>query len=317
MSRHLPSLNALRAFEAAGRHLSFSRAAEELRVTQGAVSRQVKALEEYLDVQLFHRLTRSLALTAQGEAYLPTMCEAFDLMEKATRDVLNRADRGVLTVSVLPTIAMRWLIARLPGFTDGNPKIEVRMITSIRPVDFRREDIDVAIRVGTLNDAAAGDGGARIDLVMMKDWAGVRACRLMPDILVPVCAAALVDGDPPLRCLEDIRHHTLLHTTTRARAWADWLEAAGLGDLDPGTDPSFGHFFMTLQAATEGRGIAIVPEILVAADLKVGNLVIPFDIPVESSGAYFLLCREHQWNTPKIRAFREWLLEEAEQAQEG
>ncbi len=310
MSRQLPSLNALRVFEAAARHLSFSRAAEELGVTQGAVSRQIKTLEEHLGVKLFRRLTRALELTEAGREYLPAMREAFDRMEQATQGLMRRRYRDVLTVSVLPTFAIRWLIPRLGSFTEMNPSIEVRMVASILPVNLAREDIDVAIRVGRLVEQESERHGPRIDLNMTEDWTGVHADLVAPDVLVPVCSAALRDGDPPLRDLADLVQHTLLHTTTRPNAWPDWLRTVGLEALDREGEPAFGHFFMSLQAATAGRGVAVVPEILVASDLAAGNLVKPFDISVESAGAYYLLCRQHQRDNANITAFRQWLLGE-------
>ncbi len=310
MSRQQPSLNALRVFEAAARHLSFSRAAEELGVTQGAVSRQIKTLEDHLGMKLFRRLTRALELTEAGSEYLPAMREAFDRMEQATQGLMRRRYRDVLTVSVLPTFAIRWLIPRLGSFTDTNPSIEVRMITSILPVNFAREDIDVAIRVGRLDEQDSEQHGPRIELSMTEDWTGVHADLVTPDVLIPVCSAALRDGDPPLREPADLARHTLLHITTRPNAWPDWLRAVGLAPFDREDEPAFGHFFMSLQAATEGRGVAVVPEILVASDLVAGNLVKPFDVSVESDGAYYLLCRQHQRDNANIAAFRQWLLDE-------
>lgn len=311
MSRTLPSLKAVRAFEAAARHLSFSRAAEELCVTQGAVSRQIKALEDYLEVQLFRRLTRALELTELGHEYHLSMRDAFDRMEQATLRVANRGDRQVLIVSVLPTFAMRWLIPRLGSFIETHPTIEVRFITSILPVNFANEDIDVAIRVGVVDPEAAPEAAPRIDLKMSSDWTGVRADRIASDVLVVVCSPELRDGDRPIREPDELRHHTLLHTTTRSHAWPDWFSAVGLPPIERRSEPSFGHFFMTLQAAAEGRGVAVVPEILIGMELAAGTVVKPFELSAESAGAYFLLCRRHQWDLPKIRAFREWLLDEA------
>jgi LysR family glycine cleavage system transcriptional activator len=314
MSRTLPSLKALRAFEAAARHLSFSRAADELGVTQGAVSRQIKALEEYLGVVLFRRLTRALDLTEAGREYHLSMRDAFDRMERATLHIANRGERQVLTVSVLPTFAMRWLMPRLSSFIEAEPAIEVRFITSILPVSFGHEDIDVAIRVGVVDATAADDGKPRIDLRMTDDWSGVRADRIGPDVLVAVCSPALRVGKRPLQAPRDLARCTLLHTTTRPNAWPDWFRAVGMTPIKRENEPAFGHFFMTMQAAAEGRGVAVVPEVLVGADLAAGTLVKPFDLRAESAGAYFLLCRRHQWDLPKISAFRQWLLDQAAQS---
>ena len=314
MSRTLPSLKALRAFEAAARHLSFSRAADELGVTQGAVSRQIKALEEYLGVVLFRRLTRALDLTEAGREYHLSMRDAFDRMERATLHIANRGERQVLTVSVLPTFAMRWLMPRLSSFIEAHPTIEVRFITSILPVSFGHEDIDVAIRVGVVDATEADDAKPRIDLKMTDDWSGVRADRIGPDMLVAVCSPGLRVGKRPLRTPRDLARCTLLHTTTRPHAWPDWFRAVGMTPIKRENEPAFGHFFMTMQAAAEGRGVAVVPEVLVGADLAAGTLVKPFDLRAESAGAYFLLCRRHQWDLPKITAFRQWLLDQAAQS---
>lgn len=310
MSRRIPPLNAVRAFESAARQMSFSRAGQELRVTQGAISRQIKSLEIYLGVPLFIRLTRALELTEHGRLYLAAAREALDRIEDTTLRIIAAPGGGVLTVNVLPTFAMRWLIPRLTGFTGAHPGIEVRMITSISPVHFEREDLDVAIRVGAPPSVRGPRRGPRIDLEMAADWAGVRAELLMPDVLVPVCSPALRAGPNPLRRPADLASHVLLHTASRPHAWPDWLRVVGLAGIDAEAGPAFGHFFMTLQAAMEGKGVALVPRVLVESDLASGHLSVPFDIPVESAGAYYLLCRERQANLPKIRAFRDWLLAE-------
>ncbi len=311
MTRRLPPLSSVRAFEAAGRHLSFTRAAEELRVTQGAVSRQVRSLEDYLGVRLFRRVARAVVLTPDGEDYLRGVREAVDRVEQATLRILGRPEARVLTLNVLPTLASRWVIPRLLSFTEPNSPIEVRMITSIAPVDFTRDDIDVAIRVGSPDGEGALPGRARIDLVMTEGWRGVRTDFLFPDVLVPVASRALLASGPPLRAPEDLADHVLLHTATRPHAWPDWLAAVGFAGLRPRAELSYGHFFMTLQAAGEGRGVAIVPKVLVAGDLAAGNLVVPIDAPVRSAGGYHLLYREQHADVPKVRLFRDWVRAQA------
>lgn len=310
MARQLPSLVALRAFEAAARHLSFTDAADELNVTQGAVSRHIKTLETHLGVTLFRRLPRSLELTAEGASYYPALREALDLMEHATRRVFSRKHDQVLTLSVLPTLAMSWIIPRLAAFNTLHPSIEIRMVTSILPADFRTE-IDLAIRVGTRQPQERGRNGARIELVMTDDWSGVEADYLMPDVIVPVCSPQVAGAQPPLRNPADVGRHTLLHTATRPHVWADWLEAVGVNAIDATAGPSYGHFFMTLQAAAQGKGLACVPSVLVANDVAAGRLVAPFPQRVESAGAYHVLYRQHEADSPKIRLFRDWLGAEA------
>jgi LysR family glycine cleavage system transcriptional activator len=302
----LPSPIALRAFEAAARHLSFTAAAAELNVTQGAISRHVKFLEGYLGVQLFRRLPRTLELTSDGQIYYPAMREALDIMERATRRLLHSKQDRVLTLSVLPTLAMTWIIPELSHFNVKNPSIEVHLATSIQPADFRSE-IDVAIRVGHPPQQASNSTKARIDLAMVQDWTGIEVEYLMPDLIEPVCSPAMRDGDPPLRCIADLHRHSLLHNTTRVHAWADWLHAVGADDIEPAAGTGFNHFFMTLQAAREGQGVACVPTILAKPDIAAGRLVAPFNRQVESAGGYHLLYRKHEADAPKIKAAREWL----------
>lgn len=305
MSRQLPSLNALRAFEAAARHMSFTLAADELCVTQGAISRQIKLLESHLRVPLFRRLPRALELTPEGLAYLPALRDAFDSIEFATRRITRGTQHSVLTVSVLPTLAMNWIIPSLHEFNEQHPEIEIHMVTSINPVDFK-SDIDMAIRVGSRHPHASGQPLARIDLVMTEDWAGIEVEELIADTIMPVCSPELLRGPPGLRTPDDLRHHTLLHTGTRPNAWADWLAASGVRAMGS-SGPSYGHFFMTIEAARQGRGIACVPDVLVAADLASGRLVAPFAKPVDSTGTYCILYRRHQKDSPQLRAFCAWL----------
>ena len=310
MSRRLPSMNALRAFEAAARHLNFSRAADELFVTQGAISRQIKLLEESLGVPLFRRLTRTVELTEYGREYLPVMRDAFDRIEQATLRLVNRDRHRILNVNVLPTFAVRWLIPRLSHFSTQHPDIEVRLITSIRPVNFWREDIDVAIRVGIAPDAVPDPNVAdrpRISLQMTEDWNNVRAYPLMPDVLIPVCSPTLLAGRPPLTKAEDLLTLPLLHMATRIHAWPDWLRASGVDYNAAAHNPSFGHFFMVLEEALSGRGVALVPRMLALPDIDAGRLVVPLNVSHESAGSYYLLCREHQADTATIQSFRDWL----------
>jgi LysR family glycine cleavage system transcriptional activator len=320
MARRLPNLNSLRAFEAAARHLSFSRAADELFVTQGAISRQVKSLEDALGVPLFRRLTRTVDLTEHGREYLPVVREAFDRVEQATLRLVNRERHRILNVNVLPTFAMRWLIPRLSSFAAAHPDIEVRMITSIRPVNFWREDIDVAIRVGPVPDAPqdAGSGPRpRIDIQMTDDWSNVRCYPLMPDVLIPVCSKTLLDGAAPLRGASDLMDRAdlpLLHMATRIHAWPDWFRVGGLDYTIPEQAVSYGHFFMVLEAALAGAGIALVPRALVAADIDAGRLVVPLPVEHESAGSYCFLCREHQADTEVVQAFRDWLFSQRDEA---
>jgi LysR family glycine cleavage system transcriptional activator len=309
MSRRLPNLNALRAFEAAARHLSFSRAADELCVTQGAISRQVRTLELELGVLLFRRMTRAVELTDEGKEYLPAAKEAFDRVEQATLDLTKAVTHKLLTVSVLPTFAMRWLIPRLHRFSASHPTIEVRMVTSIMPVNFGKDQVDVAIRVGHLPDAPLQQERPRIDLEMVSDWNSVHADMLLPDVLIPVCSPALLaKHDPPTKPIDLLRFE-LLHMASRPRAWPDWFRSFGI-QCPPSQGAQYGHFFMAIEAAIEVEGFALVPRALAESDIASGKLVAPILACTESDGAYYILCRRQQRDVSPIRQFRKWLFTE-------
>ena len=305
--RRLPPLNSLRAFEMAARHMSFSLAASELNVTQSAISRQIKSLEDYVDIPLFRRLPRSLELTEEGKRFAVPLHEAFEQLYRATEMVLDEHRPATLNINVLPTFAMKWLIPRLLHFAAANPNIEVRMITSIRPADFRMEENDVAIRVAPFSKHHRKDKSP-IDLVMTQDWSDVRSIPILPDRLVAVCSPALLHRGPPIAQPADLSHHTLLRMATRDRAWSYWLDVMGLDAESFGHHTAYGHYFMAIQAAVEGKGVALVPDILIESELNSGNLVTLFDgIP---TGAYYLLCRESNWQSPKVKCFRDWILKE-------
>lgn len=315
--RRLPNLNALRAFEAAARRLSISLAADELCVTQSAVSRQIKALEGELGVLLFVRLTRAIQLTEQGRDYLLVVRDTFDRIEQATKRLRVNSERKVLTVSVLPTFAMEYLIPRLMRFNAEHPNIEVRIVASIEPVDFESDDVDVAIRVGKTPDATTGhdiDKGPRIDLQMVSLWATVRAELLMPDVLVPVCSKEFLERYGPFDVPSDLLGKPLLHNATRSHAWPDLFSALGLQKEEASRGASYGHFFMAMQAAEIGLGLALVPEVLTQAAIATGRLVRLSNFHVPSAGAYYILCRAYQWENDSIRQFREWLLADRDSA---
>ncbi|MBM3356410.1 MAG: transcriptional regulator GcvA [Betaproteobacteria bacterium] len=290
MPRRLPPLNALRAFEAAARHLSFTRAAHELHVSQGAVSRQVKALEDYLQVPLFKRANRSIVITEEGQAFMSALGKAFDMIDHATSRLRARSEQGLLTVRVLPTLAMRWLIPRLHKFYEVHPQIEVRITTSSRPGDFASADVDVVI--GRKPDCGPG---LRCDVVMRED-------------LIVVCSPSLLSGKRPLRQPADLANKNLLHALTRPEAWRVWLEGASVGEIDPDAGLRFEHYYFAIQAAIGGLGVLAVPRPLVSEDLATGQLVAPFDISVPSDDNYYLIYPENRSDLPKLQAFRKWIL---------
>ncbi len=292
MARRLPPLTALRAFEAAARHLSFSRAADELNVTHAAVSHQIKALEAYLGVPLFHRLTRAVRLTDAGRDYLPVLRESFDAIAEATGRILDGADGGRLTVSATPAFAARWLVPRLGRFYAAHPRIDVRIDPSMALVDFQRDDVDIAIRYGR------------------GDWPGLRVERLLSLDMFPVCSPALLEGPEPLRCPADLARHTLLHDDLR-EDWRRWLLAAGVEGIDLSRGPTFNDTTLLMQAAAAGLGVAIAVSALVASDLAEGRLVRPFEISVAEEAGFYLVYPEVAAARAKVRAFRDWMLAEA------
>jgi len=286
----LPSLNGLRAFEAAARHLSFTRAAAELNVTQTAISHQIRRLEEQLGKRLFVRKSRALALTREAEEYLPAVRTAFEDLRRATAR-LRRPDReGLLTVSTTASLAAKWLVTRVASFQEAHPGIEVRITTSTHLVDFQREAVDMAVRYGRGN------------------WPGLRTQWLMAEDIFPVCSPALMKGEKPLRRPEDLAHHSLLHTTVGREDWQLWLTAAGLPvSLALRRGLSFDQPFMALQAAMEGLGVALGRTRLVDADIAAGRLVVPFDVVLPADAGYYIVAPEETADQTKIALFSNWL----------
>jgi LysR family transcriptional regulator, glycine cleavage system transcriptional activator len=294
MTARLPSLNGLRAFEAAARHLSFTQAASELNVTQTAISHQIKRLEEELGVRLFIRQNRSLALTAEAQDYLPGIRAAFNDLRLATDRLLRKDDDHVLTVSTLASLAAKWLLPRLTAFQEAHPGIDVRITTSTALVDFKNGDVDAAIRYGR------------------GHWQGVRAEWLMADDFFPVCSPALLSGKKPLRTPEDLRDHVLLHTSTNSDDWRQWLTAAGLpSDLSKQQGITFDLILMTVQAAIDGLGVAMGRTSYVQDDIAKGRLVVPFNISLPADAGFYLVSPEGVAEPPKLRAFRQWLVASA------
>jgi len=284
----LPTLNALKAFEAAGRHLSFTRAAEELHVTQAAISHQIKSLEEQLGIRMFRRGPRGLLLTDAGQSYLPEVREAFQKLTAATERLLEDDARSTITVSVLPSFAARWLVPRLTRFREDHPDVEVRVSADDRLADFDRDDVDLAIRYGR------------------GDYPGLHADRFLTEELFPVCSPELLKR-LPLDRPEQLCDHTLLHDDMRMD-WSMWLLAAGVEGVDPRRGPSFNDSSMVLQAAVDGQGVALGRSALALDDLAAGRLVRPFDFALPAEYAYYILCPERTANRPNIKTFREWLL---------
>ena len=293
MGRRLPPLNAVRAFEAAARHLSFTRAADELNVTQAAVSHQVKALEERLGVQLFRRLNRGLLLTDAGGLYLRELEDILDRLEQATERLRSSEAAGLLTVSTGTSFAAKWLVPRLQRFRERRPDIDVRIDADDALTDFRRDNVDIAIRYGR------------------GTYPGLSSTPLLQDIVFPVCSPKLLDGAHRLQEPEDLKHHTLLHDVDVVEDWRSWLHAAGLGDIDASRGPRFSHSAMLIEAAIAGQGVALARRSMVGQDLREGRLVQPFSLSLKSEFSYWVVSPESTSGKPKIADFRAWLLEEA------
>jgi LysR family glycine cleavage system transcriptional activator len=297
MTARLPSLNGLRAFEAAARHLSFTQAASELNVTQTAISHQIRRLEEELGIRLFIRKNRALALTPKARDYLPGVRAAFNDLRLATDRLLRKDDDHVLTVSTLASLAAKWLLPRLTAFQEAHPGIDVRITTSTALVDFRAGDVDAAIRYGRGN------------------WQGLRAEWLMADDFFPVCSPALLNGKRPLKCPEDLRDHVLLHTSTNGDDWRQWLTAAGLpSDISKQPGITFDLILMTVQAAIDGIGVAMGRTSYVQDDIAKGRLVVPFKIALPVDAGFYLVSPEGVAEPPKLGAFRQWLIASAKNA---
>ncbi len=293
MSSRLPPLNALRAFDAAARHLSFTKAAEELFVTQAAVSHQIRTLEDWLGIKLFRRLNRRLLLTDEGQSYAGPIREALDGIARATVELRQSDNEGQLTVSVMNSFAATWLLPRLPRFRRAHPEIDVRVDVREGLADFTRDGVDVALRYG---------GG---------DYPGMASDWFLSEEAFPVCSPALVDGGPhPLRRPEDLKHHTLIHDFTE-RLWARWLDLAGVEGIDATRGPSFNLLNLAVEATIAGEGVALGRSAVVADALADGRLVQPFDLVMPSENAYYVVCPKEFAHRPKLVAFRDWLLAEA------
>ena len=290
MARRLPPLNGLRAFEAAARHLSFTKAAGELHVTQAAIAQQVKGLEAWLGTKLFRRLPRGLLLTDEGQALLPELKDAFDRIGHAIDRLASAPGGGTLVVSALTTFVLTWLVPRLPRFQALHPDIEVRLMTTSRVVDFAREDVDVAIRYG------AGH------------WPGKLRCeKLFDDLLTPLCGRAFRDR---LQRPDDLRRVPLLQTTGD-RDWPIWLQAAGVSGIDADKGPLFDSTKIAVQAAIDGLGVAIGSPDLFVDDTAAGRLFQPFPLTVGNGKSWWLVTAEGTAERPKVKAFREWICAEA------
>src|ERR1700759_2954989 len=291
MARRLPSLNGVKAFEAAARSESFTRAAAELNVTQGAISHQVKALETTLGIKLFRRERQRLMLPEAGRDYLAVIRDALDQIAAGTERLLQRQQSGVLTVSTSPDFAAKWLVNRLGRFGEKHPGVDLRVSATTHYVDFARDDVDVAIR--------HGDG----------NWPGLDVQRLYSERLFPVCSPKLATGRNRIRKAADLLKFPLLRLEN-TKNWMRLFEAAGIkADVGPG--PVLNRASMLIDAAIDGQGIALARTALAAWDLVNGRLVRPIDVSLRMANTYWLVCPKAVSNVAKVAAFRDWVFAEA------
>jgi LysR family glycine cleavage system transcriptional activator len=299
---HLPPLSALRAFEAAARHLSFTKAADELAVTPAAISHQIHALEQDLGVTLFHRRNRQVALTASARVLLPGLSEAFAGIHASVRRLRSHNDTGTLTVTASPSFAAKWLVLRLHRFQQLCPEVDVRISASDELVDLGRGDFDLAIRYGT------------------GRYPGLVVEELAKNEVFPACSPRLLQAGPPLRSPEDLRRHALIHDQASERnpltpSWAMWLKAAGVKDVPAAPALSFNNGSLALDAAIAGRGVVLAYSTIAAADLAEGRLVRLFSLSLPDLFAYYVVTAPGALERPKVKAFRDWLRQEADAGQ--
>jgi LysR family transcriptional regulator, glycine cleavage system transcriptional activator len=292
----LTHLNGMRAFEAAARHMSFGKAAEELGVTPAAVSQQIKNLEGYLGVTLFKRTKRGILLTSAAQAILPDAREGFDLLSSALSRARKERPRRQLTVTATPSFAAKWLMPRLEAFIVSHPGIEIRLDATTRLVEFGREDVDLGVRYG------AGE------------WPGdLEVTSLLREDVFPVCSPNLLNGERPLREVRDLRRHTLIHDDSLPGedaflGWAGWLQAVGAAGVDAARGLHVNASMFAIQAAMEGKGVALGRSVLVADDIATGRLVRPFVQAVPLRSGYFIVHRRRLPADSNVLLFRRWLM---------
>jgi LysR family glycine cleavage system transcriptional activator len=294
MRRKIPSLQALACFDAAARHESYTRAAQELALTQGAVSRQITSLEEFVGVVLFRRTRHGVALTERGAEYARQIAPRLQGLERDTQDIMSsQGSGGSIHLAAVPTFATRWLIPRLPYLKTLHPDITVHIETRTRPFMFADTPFDAALYAGTPEQ--------------VSQWAGTRALRLLAEDVVPVCRPALL-GDQPFLSPETIALLPLLQQSTRPDAWRQWFDAAGVAAPQALAGPRFELFSMTATAAAYGLGLALVPRLLIESELVRGELVVACDLPLKGERAYYLVTSVRSEERPVVKTFLDWLV---------
>ncbi len=293
MKRNLPPLNWLRAFEASARQLSFTSAAAELNLTQAAVSKQIKLLEQFLREPLFHRKARSLVLTKVGEAYLPKVRDAIERLVAGTQEVFGNRRSEVLTVRAPVGFSVNWLGPRLPGYYQAFPDRPVRIVSSVWGDMFDRERFDLDIRYG------------------LGNWPEFRTDRLSWEKLIPLCSPALLEGKRPIRQPQDLCHHNLLHVLGYVEGWAVWLKAAGIEGMNFGQGLQFDTVLVAFEVAAKGAGIALGRTSMTQGEIASGRLVAPFDLAAPIEEAFHLISPMDGTEHPDTDLFRDWVIAEA------
>ncbi len=297
--RRLPPLNAVRAFEAAARHCSFTRAADELFVTQGAVSHQVKLLEEWFGFLLFDRHKRELQLTAKGEQYLRSVRVMLNELHVATRSLLDEDTDRLLCVSVAESFAVNWLINRMSRFSARHPELDVR-VTSQNQID-------------DLGNVVGEEGPNWVDLRIRYGrgkWPGLQVTKLFDEDVFPVCSPRLLEQREPPASVAELNEFTLIHDDMQM-SWESWAHSAGSSASMSNRGPKYSHSHMALQAVVNGDGVALGRSVLAVAYLDSGQLVRPLKLSVPAEHSYYLLCQEGMVSDPRVKAFTQWLLDEA------
>ncbi|WP_445363435.1 transcriptional regulator GcvA [Microbulbifer sp. ANSA003] len=294
-TRSLPSLAGLRGFEAAARHMSFTDAAKELSVTQTAISHQVRNLESRLGVKLFHRAGKSISLTDAGKKLLSEASECFDRLENTLHLIKAESQSPVVTVSVTPSFASKWLIQRLGNFWRAYPDIQLNVHHTLALANFTNDGVDISIR--------AGDG----------NWQGSVTRLSLPLDLSPICHPSLLNGKNPLKVPSDLKHQTLLHEDN-FDDWASWLKAAGVDDVNPRSGSVMNDSNSLAIAVENCQGVALGRISLIEDDLKSGRIVKPFDVSIDSNFSYYLVCPYEKLDSPGVQAFRNFILSEVNQS---
>lgn len=273
--------------------MSFTRAAKELNVTQSAVSRQIRQLEEYVGQPLFRRLKQRLHLTEAGKAYFKSVGSILDQTEAATLQVMAYGSGGgLLTIALLPTFGSRWLVPRLGDFTAQHPDVQLNLVAEVKPFEFAGSEIDAAIHFGG------------------ESWPDAICHRLMGEEVVPVAAPSMLAEHPKITRPENVKDLVLLQHVTRPQAWHEWLRTSGVENIDGRQGPRFAQFYMVIQAAIAGLGLALLPRFLIQEELASGRLVVALDRPVTSEYAYYLVYPEHKAELMRLIVFRDWLLDQ-------